>query len=211
MTSRPPVAIGIAGGTGAGKTTLARTLLEALGDDTNVAYLSHDSYYKDITHLTIDERAATNFDHPHSLDTELLVQNVRDLKAGRSVEVPNYDFATHARQSSVTVVEPRPIIMVEGILIFSEPELVKELDIKVYVDADPDTRLMRRISRDIKERGREVSDVMQQYATTVRPMHDAFVEPSKSQADLIVHSAGIGTSVALNVLKNHLKVEAGLL
>ena len=207
----PAITIGIAGGTGAGKTTLARAVYEALGSDSNVAYLCHDSYYKDITHLTIDERAKTNFDHPDSLDTDLLIEHVQQLKGGEAVAVPTYDFTKHARTSEVTMVEPKKVVLVEGILIFSDKNLVDQLDVKVFVEADSDIRLMRRISRDTVERGRSVDEVMSQYLSTVRPMHEEFVEPSKRRADVIVHSLdGNSTSVALQMIVNHVKNEAGL-
>lgn len=207
----PAIVIGVAGGTGAGKTTLARAVYEALGSDSNVAYLCHDSYYKDITHLTFDERAKTNFDHPDSLDTDLLIEHVQQLKVGGAVAVPTYDFTKHARTSEVTMVEPKKVVLVEGILIFSDKRLVDQLDVKVFVEADSDIRLMRRISRDTVERGRSVDEVMSQYLSTVRPMHEEFVEPSKRRADVIVHSLdGNSTSVALQMIVNHVKNEAGL-
>ena len=207
----PAITIGIAGGSGAGKSTLARAVYDALGSDANVAYLCHDSYYKDITHLTIEERAKTNFDHPDSLDTDLLIQHVQQLKAGEAVGVPTYDFTKHARTSEVTMVEPKKVVLVEGILIFSDKMLVDQLDVKVFVEADSDIRLMRRISRDTVERGRSVDEVMSQYLSSVRPMHEEFVEPSKRRADVIVHSLdGNSTSVALQMIVNHVKSEAGL-
>ena len=207
----PAITIGIAGGTGAGKTTLAKAVYEALGSDSNVAYLCHDSYYRDITHLTIEERAQTNFDHPDSLDTDLLIQHVQQLKGGEAVPVPTYDFTEHARTTEVTMVAPKKVVLVEGILIFSDKKLVDQLDVKVFVEADSDIRLMRRISRDTVERGRSVDEVMSQYLSTVRPMHEEFVEPSKRRADVIVHSLdGNSTSVALQMIVNHVKNEADL-
>lgn len=194
---------------------MARNIYNVLNQSTNVAYLIHDNYYKNLSHCTFEERAKQNFDHPNSLDTHLLVQHIRDLKAGKAVQVPKYDFSTHLRQegdSSTTLIESKPIILVEGILIFSNQELVKELDIKVYVDADSDIRLIRRISRDVKERGRSAMEVMQQYEETVRPMHEEYVEPSKRAADIIVHSHHDGDpDVALNMIVNHLKCSIGLL
>jgi len=151
-----------------------------------------------------------NFDHPDSLDTDLLIQHIKDLRLGKAVNVPNYDFSTHSRMSEVTKTEPRSIVLVEGILIFSEPRLVEQLDIKIFVDADSDIRLMRRITRDTAERGRSVHEVMEQYKSTVRPMHEEFVEPSKIVADVIVHSAGQSGDVALRMITNHLRAEAGL-
>jgi uridine kinase len=198
----------------------------------------------DMTHKTFEERASTNFDHPDSLDTSLLVQHIRQLKNGETVEIPTYDFATHLRTDVTEQRVPRKIILVEGILIFTEPELVQELDMKIFVvrlarprvrrfvvvfaklsvsyktnpvsisivkDADSDIRLARRIARDTKERGRKVEDIIEQYHSTVRPMHQAYVEPSKIQADLIVHSTGHSMEVAIKTITNHLRVEAGLL
>ena len=193
------------------KSTLARSIYDALDQSTNVAYLIHDNYYKNLSNHSFEERAQQNFDHPDSLDTHLLVQHVKDLKLGKAVNVPVYDFSTHLRvQGEVTVIEPKPIILVEGILIFSHPELVKELDIKVYVDADSDIRLIRRITRDIRERGRTADDVMKQYSATVRPMHEEYVEPSKRAADIIVHSHHDGNpDVALNMIVDHLKHQVG--
>lgn len=208
-TTTPSVTIGIAGGTGAGKTTLARSVYSSLGGSSNVTYLTHDDYYRDLSHFPLEERAKTNFDHPDSLETDLLVSHLESLKEGKRVEVPVYDFATHSRTSEVKIMEPKSIILVEGILIFSSSELVRHLDVKVYVEADSDVRLMRRITRDTSERGRTVQDVMRQYESTVRPMHEEFVEPSKSAADVVVHSEGHG-DVALRMIVNHLRVEAGL-
>jgi uridine kinase len=191
---------------------LARNIYKALQEDENVAYLVHDSYYKDISHLSLEERAKTNFDHPDSLDTHLLTQHIQNLKKGLAVEVPHYDFSTHMRTKDTTVLMPKKIVLVEGILIFSEPELVKELDIKVFVDADADVRLIRRLSRDMVERGRTTHQVLDQYSNTVRPMHEAYVNPSKRVADIIVHSHhGDNSDTAMNMIVNHLKVEAGLI
>mmetsp|Transcript_42691 Transcript_42691/g.129681 ORF Transcript_42691/g.129681 Transcript_42691/m.129681 type:complete len:294 (-) Transcript_42691:138-1019(-) len=206
----PRITIGIAGGTGAGKSTLARAVYRELGGPSNVTYLMHDDYYRDLSHLPVEERARTNFDHPDSLETDLLVRHLRDLKEGKSVDAPRYDFSVHSRTSEVIRTRPKSIVLVEGILIFSEPELVDQLDVKVFVDADSDIRLMRRIARDTSERGRSVDEVMEQYKETVRPMHEEFVEPSKSAADVVVHSEGHG-DVALRMIVNHLRAEAGLL
>ena len=183
-----------------------------LGKETNVAYLTHDDYYKDISHLSYEERSQTNFDHPDSLDTNLLIQHVAQLKnegQKKSVNVPIYDFTTHSRlKDRVKVVEPKSIILVEGILIFSDEELVNLLDLKVFVDADSDVRLIRRISRDVAERGRSINSVMDQYTTTVRPMHNMFVEPSKQVADIIVHDAI--NPVVLNMICNYLISAVGV-
>lgn len=160
--------------------------------------------------MPLDDRAKTNFDHPDSLDTELLIQHIKDLKEGKTVEVPTYDFATHTRTTQTVIKEAKCIILVEGILLFTHPDLVTEMSIKIYVDADSDIRLERRISRDIVERGRTETEVIQQYHKTVRPMHDEFVEPSKKKADIIVHSSGHSMDVAIKVLTNHIRVEAGI-
>lgn len=205
------IVIGVAGGSGAGKTTLARSIHQAFSDSDNIAYIVHDSYYKDISHLTFEERGKTNFDHPDSLDTSLLIQHVKDLKNGKAAHIPNYDFSTHMRTKEVTIQQPKKIVLVEGILIFSDPELVRELDIKVFVDADADIRLARRIARDVAERGRTSEQVVEQYLETVRPMHEEFVEPSKRVADIVVHSHhGVDPGVALGIIVNHLKVVSGI-
>ena len=197
--------IGICGGSGGGKSTLSKAVADELTSDT-CCVLIHDSYYKDISHLTLEERAKTNFDHPSSLDTSLLIQHVRDLKQGKKVEVPNYDFSTHMRTNVTTTVQPKPVVIVEGILIFSDPDLVKELDVKVFVDADSDVRLIRRLKRDMKERGRTVEQVIDQYQTTVKPMHEMFVEPSKNVADIVIMSDKCNDpKVSLSVIVNHLK------
>jgi uridine kinase len=160
----------------------------------------------------MDERAKTNFDHPDSLETELLVQHLQELKAGKVAVLPTYDFATHSRTPVTTLVHPKKIIIVEGILIFTNPSLVKELDIKVFVDADSDTRVVRRIRRDTVERGRTLDSIMLQYETFVKPMHAEWVEPSKAKADVVVNSeSGHSTNIALSMLSNHLMVAGGIL
>jgi len=164
----------------------------------------------DLQHLEPEDRAKTNFDHPDSLETELLVQNLRDLKAGKAVEVPAYDFTTHSRRDVMQTKHPQKIIIVEGILIFTSPDLVREIDLKVYVDCEADLRLIRRLARDCSERGRTFDDVIDQYQKTVRPMHDEYVESSKRQADLIVYSRAHSLDIAVKTLTNHLMVEAGL-
>ncbi|KAM3576122.1 hypothetical protein VYU27_001998 [Nannochloropsis oceanica] len=207
-TSRPPASgpltVGVAGGSGSGKTTFARALYEALGEE-HVTYITHDSYYKDLSHLTLAERAVANFDHPNSLDTALLVEHLKALKRGESVEVPEYCFATHARLASTTTVEPRRVILVEGILIFADRALVQELAIKVFVDTESDLRLIRRIHRDVKERGRSLESIVDQYIKTVRPMHMDFVEPSKREADVII-PLGMN-QVALDMFLSRLQAE----
>jgi uridine kinase len=186
----PPLVIGIAGGSGSGKTTLARLILQRVGED-RIAYLPHDAYYKDLSDLPPNQRMSVNFDHPDSLDTELLIQHVLQLRNYQPVDLPVYDFKTHTRTRETRRVEPRGVIMVEGILIFADPELRKLLDVKIFVDTDADIRLIRRLERDIRERGRTTEMVVTQYLTTVRPMHLEFVEPSKRYADVIVPEGGM--------------------
>jgi uridine kinase len=181
--------IGICGGTGSGKTTVANRILESVSKE-EVAFLQQDSYYRDLDQLPLDYRRIANFDHPDAIDNDLLVEHVRALKRGEAVELPVYDFKTHTRQSETLHMEPRPIIIVEGILIFAAPRLLEEMDIKVYVDTPDDIRFIRRLRRDIAERGRTVESVIEQYEATVRPMHMQFVEPSKRHADVIIPEGG---------------------
>lgn len=184
-----PVIIGIAGGTGSGKTTVARAIYDRVGRD-RIEWISHDSYYRDFEGLSPEERHHINFDHPDSLETELLARHVDVLCKGASVEIPIYDFTTHSRKQETVRVEPRRVIIVEGILVLAEPELRKRIHIKLFVDTDSDIRFMRRLVRDIKTRGRTMESVIEQYMTTVRPMHEEFVEPSKRYADLIIPEGG---------------------
>ncbi|MCA9551468.1 MAG: uridine kinase [Myxococcales bacterium] len=184
----PPLVLGIAGGTGSGKTTVAHRIREALLPD--VAYVDHDSYYKDQSHLSREDRLKVNYDHPDALDNELLADHVRALKDGFAIDKPNYDFATHARQPESTRVEPAPVVVVEGILTLALANLRSLYDIKIFVDTAADIRLMRRIRRDLEQRGRTFAEVRQQYYGTVRPMHLAFVEPSKRFADVIIPEGG---------------------
>jgi uridine kinase len=181
--------IGICGGTGSGKTTVANRILESVSED-EVVFLQQDSYYRNLDQLPLDYRRIANFDHPDAIDNDLLVEHVRALKCGEAVELPVYDFKTHTRQPETLHMEPRPIIIVEGILIFAEPRLLEEMDIKVYVDTPDDIRFIRRLRRDIAERGRTVESVIEQYEATVRPMHMQFVEPSKRHADVIIPEGG---------------------
>jgi uridine kinase len=196
--SPSPLVIGIAGGTGSGKTTVAQTILERVGAD-HIASLAHDSYYKDLSNLPITQRVEVNFDHPNSLDTDLLIQQLQQLKAGQPIEIPVYDFKTHSRTDHTIHVDPHPIILVEGILIFTEAGLRTLFDIKIFVDTDADLRFIRRLERDIAERGRSSASVIHQYLTTVRPMHLEFVEPSKRYADVIVPEGGLNT-VAMDMI-----------
>jgi len=185
--------IGIAGGSGSGKTTVAQQILQRVGPD-QIAYLQHDSYYKDLSGLPPAQRAEVNFDHPNSLETDLLIQHIARLRDGEPVQVPVYDFATHSRTSQTYTVMPRRVILVEGILIFAEARLRGLFDIKIFVDTDPDIRFIRRLQRDLAERGRTTESVIKQYLATVRPMHLEFVEPSKRYADVIIPEGGYNTA-----------------
>ncbi len=195
--------IGIAGGSGSGKTTVAQALMERVGAE-HVAFLPHDAYYHDFSHLPPEARARVNYDHPDALETSLLIAHIERLKAGEPIERPIYDFTRHARAAETVRVEPRPIILVEGILIFAEHALRRLFDIKIYVDTDADLRFIRRLLRDVEERGRTVESVIRQYLETVRPMHLEFVEPSKRYADIIVPEGGFNT-VALDMLTARLQ------
>jgi uridine kinase len=183
------IVIGVAGGSGSGKTTVSEAILQRVGRD-RIAYLQHDSYYRDRSHLPPAERANANFDHPDALESGLLARHLSDLKSGRAAEVPVYNFTTHSRKDETVRVEPRKVILVEGILIFAEKVLREMMDISIYVDTDADIRFIRRLERDITERGRSVESVIKQYMETVRPMHLEFVEPSKRYADVIVPEGG---------------------
>ncbi len=189
MSPTAPLVIGVAGGSGSGKTTVVRRIMESIGDD-QVTVLEHDRYYRDRNDLRLEERAALNYDHPDSLETDLLVRHLHELRAGRAVEMPAYDFARHARQPVTVPALPRKAIIVEGILIFAEPRLREQMDIKVFVDTPDDVRFIRRLRRDIAERGRTLDSVIEQYEGTVRPMHMQFVEPSKRFADVIIPEGG---------------------
>jgi uridine kinase len=195
---KTPVTIGIAGGTGSGKTTVARAIYDRVGSG-RIEWISHDSYYRDFEGLSPEDRHKINFDHPDSLETELLIRHLDVLSKGSSVEVPLYDFATHRRRTDTQRVEPRRVVIVEGILVLAEPELRKRIDIKLFVDTPADIRFMRRLMRDIQTRGRSLESVVHQYMTTVRPMHEEFVEPSKRYADLIIPEGG-ENQVALDAI-----------
>jgi uridine kinase len=181
--------IGICGGTGSGKTTVANSILESV-NASEVAFIQQDSYYRNLKDLPLDYRNAVNFDHPDALDNDLLVHHIRKLKAGGSVELPIYDFKTHTRLNETVLIEPKPIVIVEGILIYVDARLLEQMDIKVFVDTPDDIRFIRRLKRDIAERGRTVDSVIEQYIATVRPMHMQFVEPSKRYADVIIPEGG---------------------
>lgn len=193
-----PIVFGVAGGTASGKTTVAEAILKAVGAS-QVAYLPHDAYYRDMPHLPLVERARLNYDHPGSLETELLIDHVQQLLAGSPVDVPIYDFTEHRRTDQTRTVEPSPIILIDGILIFTNPMLRELMDIKVYVDTDADVRFIRRLQRDMNERGRSLDSVIKQYLGTVRLMHLEFVEPSKRYADVIVPHGGLN-QVAMDMV-----------
>lgn len=184
-----PLIIGVAGGSGSGKTTVVKHIVEAIGED-NIVLLQHDSYYRDLKHLPFEERIKQNFDHPSSLETELMIRHIGALKEGYHVEVPIYDFTKHIRKEKTKVVYPKKVVLIDGILIFSEKKLRRQMDIKLYVDTDDDIRLLRRIQRDIMERDRSLENVLEQYQDYVRPMHLEFVEPSKRYADIIIPRGG---------------------
>jgi uridine kinase len=185
--------IAIAGGSGSGKTTVAQVILQRVGPD-RISFLQHDAYYKDLSGLPPVQRAEVNFDHPNSLESELLIQHIKQLKNGQPVEVPIYDFSTHSRTERTYSVQARGVILVEGILLFVEPALRDLFDVKLFVDTDSDIRFIRRLQRDIAERGRTTDSVIHQYMTTVRPMHLEFVEPSKRYADVIIPEGGFNAA-----------------
>jgi uridine kinase len=198
-----PIVIGVAGGTGSGKTTVSQAILDRVGRD-KITYIQHDSYYRDRSHLSPEERTKINFDHPDALETEFLVQHLKELREGHPVEVPVYDFTIHTRTSQTQRVEPCRVILVEGILIFSDDALRDMMDVKIYVDTDADIRFIRRLERDITERGRTMRSVIDQYLATVRPMHLEFVEPSKRYADVIIPEGGYNP-VALDMVVARIK------
>jgi uridine kinase len=202
---RPPFVLGVAGGTGSGKTTVSSRIQDSIGP-ANIAYLQHDSYYKDHGHLSPEERARCNYDHPHSLDTDLLIRHLHTLREGQGVDVPVYDFSTHSRTPETRRVTPAAIILVEGILIFVEPQLRQMMDMRIFVDTDADIRFIRRLRRDVDERGRTLDSVIRQYLSTVRPMHLEFVEPSKRYADVIVPEGG-NNKVAMEMIVSRLMAE----
>lgn len=199
MTDRaPPLVIGIAGGTGSGKTTIAEVVMRRIGAE-HIAFLPHDAYYRDLDDLPLAQRDLVNFDHPASLDTDLMITHLQQLKAWETVNIPVYDFTHHERSEETLSIEPHPVILVEGILVFAEPQLRDMFDVKIYVDTPPDVRFIRRLQRDIQERGRSMDSVIQQYQTTVRPMHEEFVETSKHFADVIIPEGGLNT-VAMDMV-----------
>jgi uridine kinase len=204
MSSFPvPIVVGIAGGSGSGKTTVANVILHRVGAD-RIAYLPHDAYYRDLTHLPYARRVEINFDHPDSLESELMCQQILQLKGHQAIDLPVYDFTTHSRTTRTIRVEPQRVILVEGILIFAEKALRELFDVKIFVDTDPDLRFIRRLERDITERGRTTDSVIKQYLRTVRPMHLEFVEPSKRYADVIIPEGGFN-EVAMDMVTTRIE------
>eukprot|EP00931_Biecheleriopsis_adriatica_P058010 TRINITY_DN34462_c0_g1_i1.p1 TRINITY_DN34462_c0_g1~~TRINITY_DN34462_c0_g1_i1.p1 ORF type:complete len:265 (+),score=38.47 TRINITY_DN34462_c0_g1_i1:119-913(+) len=201
-----PMVLGIAGGSGSGKTTLADSIAKELGSE-HVLQISHDNYYRDLSHMPVAERDLQNFDHPNALDTDLLVDHLKLLRNGSDVQMPSYVFASHTRAADSLHVRPRPIILVEGILIFQSPELRGQLDLRLFVDTEADTRFIRRLRRDVSERGRDVQSVIAQYEATVKPMHSQFVEPTKQFADLVLLD-GVNAP-AVDMLVGRLKAHVG--
>jgi uridine kinase len=198
-----PVIIGVAGGTGSGKTTIARQILKRAGTE-QISLIQHDAYYKDLSHMLPDERDLHNFDHPDALENELLVRHLRALKAGQAIEIPVYDFTTHTRTGETRHLGPNRVVLVEGILIFADSALRELMDVKIFVDTDADIRFIRRLTRDLVERGRTVDSVIHQYLATVRPMHEEFVEPSKRFADVIIPEGGFN-QVAIDLIATRIK------
>ena len=200
--------IGIAGGTGSGKTTITRKLIECFGEDVSVIH--HDNYYKAHHNMSYEERAKLNYDHPNAFDTELLVQDLRDLKQGKTIHCPVYDYSIHDRTDQIVEIHPTRVVIVEGILIYESRELCQQMDIKIYVDTDADVRILRRIVRDVRDRGRSLESVIDQYLTTVKPMHEQFVEPSKRRADVIIPEGGhnqVALQMVVERVRAHLAAE----
>jgi len=203
--SRPrPLIIGVVGGSGSGKTTVARAIHEATGLE--AAFVDQDAYYKDLSHITLDERRQVNYDHPDALDNDLMVSQLRQLAAGFAIEKPTYDYAQHTRAAATEHIEPTPIVIVDGILLFTDTRLRELFDIKLYVDVADDVRFIRRLQRDVEERGRQMDDIIRQYLTTVRPMHLEFVEPSKRYADVILPEGG-HNRIAIEMVTARVKLE----
>lgn len=202
MEKGKTLVIGIAGGSGSGKTTLVRALVQKFGDDITV--ISHDNYYRRHDELTLEEREKLNYDCPEAFETELLIEHLRRLRQGETVYCPTYDFTVHNRSTEILQIEPKKVIVVEGILIFADPALRGEMDIRIFVDADDDVRLCRRIKRDVRKRGRTLESVIEQYLNTVKPMHERYVEPSKKYANLVVPEGGKNL-IALEMIIGHIQ------
>ena len=199
------IVIGVAGGTGSGKTTLVKALVNRFGD--NITVLSHDNYYKRHDELTYEERTKLNYDHPDAFDTDMMIEHLQQLREGHAIECRTYDYTIYNRAEETITIEPRKVIVVEGSLIFASRVLCDQMDIKIFVDADADVRLCRRIRRDVKKRGRTIDSVIEQYLTTVKPMHEQFVEPSKKNANLIVPEGGknlIALEMIINRIQKHI-------
>ncbi len=208
MDKQDILVIGIAGGTGSGKTTITNAIREHFGREVTVIY--HDNYYKAHHDLTYEERTHLNYDHPNAFDTDMMVEHLRQLKEGTPIECPVYDFTIHDRSDNVMKIHPTRIILIEGILIFAYEELRKQMDIRLYVDTDADVRILRRILRDVKERGRSLESVVSQYLQTVKPMHEMFVEPSKRYADIIIPEGGqneVARNMVISMIDQHLRKE----
>lgn len=210
---RKPIIIGVTGGTGSGKTTVTRKIIEEFGD-VSLAYIPQDAYYKDQSHLTMDERVLTNYDHPFAFDNDLLSEHIRQLLDGQAVQMPVYDFTQHNRAEETIRVEPKEVIIIEGILIFSDKELRDLMDIKVFVDTDDDIRIIRRIKRDMAERGRSLDSIIDMYTSIVKPMHEQFIEPTKKFADIIIPEGGsnnvaidLMTTKIRSIIPNNLKID----
>lgn len=198
--------IGIAGGTGSGKTTITRKMVERFGSAVSV--IKHDNYYKEHHAMSYEERSKLNYDHPDSLDTDLLVEHIKALKNGESIECPVYDFSIHDRSDAIEVIKPTKVLVIEGILIFADKRLCNQMDIKIFVDTDADVRILRRIIRDVKKRGRSLDSVVNQYLDTVKPMHEQYVEPSKKNADIIIPEGGhniVALDMVMERVNAHLK------
>lgn len=199
------IVVGIAGGTGSGKTTITKAIIDEFGNDVTV--VTHDNYYKAHHNLSYEERVLLNYDHPDAYDTDMMIRHIRELKAGRPIECPVYDFTIHDRTDETIIIYPTRIIVIEGILVFAYEEMRDLMDIKLFVDADADERILRRITRDVKKRGRSLDSVIKQYLTTVKPMHESFVEPSKRYADIIIPRGGknhVALDMVIHKLKHHL-------
>lgn len=197
--------IGIAGGTGSGKTTITKKLIEVFGD--KITVIKHDNYYKEHHNLPYEERCKLNYDHPDSLDTGRMIEDLRKLKKGQAIECPVYDFTIHDRSNEVTIINPSEVLLIDGILIFENKELCEEMDIKIFVDTDADVRILRRIIRDVKKRGRSLESVVDQYLTTVKPMHEMYVEPSRKNADIIIPEGGqnvVALEMVIDRVRAHL-------